>query len=411
MGLRTTWISALDIGTTKICCFIARSEKNRLNVVGIGHGRSLGVRNGVVISMEEVESSIRAAVASAEQMARRRIDQVLVNISCGQLHSSKIEICVSLDGRPISDDDVKRIITDACHKEIPHDRDLIHCIAIGYSIDGTNGIRDPRGMFGSRLGVNLHTVTARAGIVRNLRAVVERCHLEVEALVVSPYASALACLADDEREAGVTVIDMGGGTSTVALFKSGQAIHMACLPIGGMHVTSDISHGLSTPVTQAERLKTLYGSAVPLPSDAHGILHVPLTGIKEESAPVPRSMLVQIIRPRIEETFELVRSHLAANSLTHNAGHLVVLTGGASQLKGVLESASLILNKRTRLGHPVGIRGVAETMRGPEFSTCTGMLKYAAHVKIDSLARTPPLSGSSLMSRLERIGKRFLAHC
>ncbi|KAF0146578.1 MAG: cell division protein FtsA [Rhodospirillaceae bacterium] len=391
--LRTGLIAALDVGTTKVCCFIARAEEDVLKVVGIGHQRSLGLRNGVVIDMDEVEASIRAAVAAAEQMAGERINRVVVNVSGGRPHSSKIEVEVSVDGRQIDDDDVRRIVDYARRQKMTGDHDLIHCISVGYSIDGANGIRDPRGMFGNRLGVSLHMVAAQAGAVRNLRLVVERCHLDVEAMVVSPYASGLACLVDDEKELGVTAIDMGGGITAVGVFENGQVIHVACLPIGGQHVTGDIAKGLSTPVANAERLKTLYGSAMPSPSDAREILKVPLVGEDDESAAnqVPRSMLVQIIQPRIEETFELVRSHLEANGLARNAGRLVVLTGGAAQLQGVREAAALILDKQVRLGRPaVGLRGLAEATGGPEFATCAGLLKYATHIHGDTPARQTP---------------------
>lgn len=383
--LRAGLIAALDVGTTKVCCFIARGEENTLKVIGIGHHRSLGLRNGTVIDMDEAESSIRVAVDTAEQVASERIDRVVVNVSGGRPRSSKIDVEVPLDGRQINDNDVRHIIDYARRQEVTEDYDLIHCISVGYSIDGISGIRDPRGMFGGRLGVGLHMVAAQAGAVRNLRLVVERCHLDIEAMVVSPYASGLACLVEDEKDLGVTAIDMGGGTTTVAVFCGGQVMHVACLPIGGHHVTGDIAKGLSTPISNAERLKTLYGSAIPSPSDAREILKVPLVGEDDESAinQVSRSMLVQIIQPRIEETFELIRNHLEAHDLIRSSGRLVVLTGGASQLQGAREAAALILDKQVRLGRPIGVRGLAEATSGPEFSTCVGLLKYAAHVHVD----------------------------
>ncbi|MEO5373243.1 MAG: cell division protein FtsA [Alphaproteobacteria bacterium] len=406
---RTGLIAALDVGTTKVCCFIARAEENRsLKVVGIGHHRSTGLRGGAVIDMDAAESSIRAAVEAAEQMAGERINQVVVNVSGGKPRSSSVEVEVSVDGHQIDDNDVRRIIDYARRQELNGERELIHCIPVGYAIDGSNGIRDPRGMFGGRLGVAIHLVAAQSGGVRNLRLVVERCHLDVEAMVVSPYASGLACLVEDEKELGVTCIDMGGGTTTVAVFEGGEVVHVSCLPIGGQHVTGDIAKGLSTPVVNAERLKTLYGSAIPSPSDARELLKVPMVGEDDEAAAtqVPRSMLVQIIQPRIEETFELVRSHLEANGLARSAGRLVVLTGGAAQLQSVREAASLILDKQVRLGRPQGLKGLAEATGGPAFATCAGLLRYAADIHVEAAAKPVP---PKVTSRFGRFGE-WLKH-
>ncbi|MFN3076363.1 MAG: cell division protein FtsA [Alphaproteobacteria bacterium] len=352
--------------------------------------------------MDEAEASVRAAVEAAEQMAGERIDQVVVNISGGKALSHILEVEVAVDGHQIDGADVRRILDYARRQQNTGERELLHCIPIGYAIDGSNGIRDPRGMFGGKLGVRIHVVDALAGAIRNLRLVVERCHLEVEAVVVSPYAAGLACLVEDEKELGVTCIDMGGGTTSLAVFEHGQIIHVATMPIGGQHVTGDIAKGLSTPVVNAERLKTLYGSVIPSPTDSREILKVPLVGEDDDSAAsqVPRSMLVQIIQPRIEETFELVRSHLESHGLTKAAGRLVVLTGGASQLQSVREAASQILDKQVRLGRPQGIKGLAEATGGPSFATCAGLLRYAAHLHADAPAKAPVEKRASRFGRL-----------
>ncbi len=401
--LRTGLIAALDVGTTKVCCFIAKADESTgLRVVGIGHHRSQGLRNGAVVDMDEAEGSIRAAVDAAEQMAGERIEKVVVNMSGGKPRSSKVEVEVSVDGHQIDDSDVRRILDYARRQEVNGEREMIHCIPVGYAIDGSNGIRDPRGMFGGRLGVTIHLVASQAGAARNMKLVIERCHLDVESMVVSPYASGLACLVEDEKDLGVTCIDMGGGTTTVAIFEGGQVVHVACMPVGGQHVTSDIAKGLSTPVATAERLKTLYGSAIASPSDAREMLKVPLVGEEDEGAAnqIPRSMLVQIIRPRIEETFELVRSHIESNSLGRAAGRLVVLTGGAAQLQSVREAASLVLDKQVRLGRPQGIKGLAEATGGPAFSTCAGLLRFAAQMHVDTPVKAPPAKGTGTLGRL-----------
>jgi cell division protein FtsA len=258
--------------------------------------------------------------------------------------------------------------------------ELVHCIPLGFRLDGSEGIRDPRGMFGEKLGVGVHLVTAASGALKNLATVVARGHLDIEGMVVAPYAAGLASLVDDEKDLGATVVDMGGGTTTIAVFLNGEVIHIDSLPVGGGHVTSDIARGLSTPLSQAERLKTLYGSCMPSAADDREMLRVPLVGEDEDQAPaqMPRSMLVQIIRPRIEETFELVRSHLEASGMDRMAGRRVVLVGGASQLSGVRELASQVLDKQVRMGRPQGFAGLAEATGGPAFAVAAGLLRYGA---------------------------------
>lgn len=378
--LRHGLIAALDVGTTKVCCFIARAtDDGSLRVLGIGHQLSRGMRNGAVVDMEEAETSIRAAVDAAEQMAEDRIREVVLNVSGGQPSSTNVTVEVAVNGHEIGDQDIRRMLDHARHHTQSGERELIHSIPIGFTVDGNEGVRDPRGMFGERLAVTIHVVSANPGPLRNLSTVVHRCHLDIESRVASAYASGLACLVDDERDLGVTCIDMGGGTTTIAVFQGGHLVHTDTIPVGGMHVTNDIARGLSTPLVQAERMKTLYGSALPSPSDDREILKVPLVGEDEDGATnqVPRSMLVQIIQPRIEETFELVRSHLEAGGYDKVAGRRVVLTGGAAQMQGVRDLAGMVLDKQVRLGRPVGLQGLPEATGGPAFATCAGLLRYA----------------------------------
>ncbi len=376
---RNPSIAALDIGTTKVACFIAsRGEDEELHVTGVGHHRARGMRGGQVTNLDEAEASVRAAVDAAEQMSNTRIEKVYVNMSCGTPQSTRVDVELAVSGHQIRDTDVRRVLDHGSAQYDANDRDLIHCIPTGYSIDGGNGIIDPRGMYGDRLGVNIHLVTAAVGPARNLATVIDRCHLDIEDRVVSPYASGLACLVEDEKDLGVTVIDMGGGTTSIAVFMESQVVFVESLPVGGHHVTNDIAKGLSTPVAKAERLKTVYGSVASSPADAREILKVPMVGEEDESTAneIPRSMLVQIVQPRLEETFELVRSHLEHSGFAKMAGRRVVLTGGASQLEGVRDLAELVLDKQVRLGRPKAIRGLPDSLSGPAFSTAAGLLRY-----------------------------------
>ena len=378
-------VAALDLGSSKVCCLIARlAEDQPPEVIGIGQQASHGVRNGAVVDMEATERAVANAVHAAEQMAGQTIDRVVVNLSGGHPQSASIDVEVSISGHAVGDSDLRRALeqgqqSDAAEGRNGQARQLIHSIPLGYSIDGSRGIRDPRGMYGDRLGVSVHFVTAGAGAVRNLLTCIQRSHLEPVGLVVSPYASGLAALVDDELELGVTLIDMGGGTTTITVFLGGDAIYTDVLRVGGLHVTNDIARGLSTPLAHAERIKTLYGHAMVTTADEREAIEVPQVG-EDDGQPqqIPRSLLVGIIQPRLEETFELVRSRLEASGFDKLAGRRVVLTGGASQLAGVRELAALILDKQVRVGRPIRVTGLAESTSGPAYATCAGLLIHAA---------------------------------
>lgn len=381
-------IAALDVGTSKVACFIAVPETDgTLRVVGVGHHRSRGMRNGQVANMADLEASVRSAVDAAEQMAGQRVDSVLLSITGGSLASQNVETQVPVHGHPVRDVDVRRILDQGRTIAARQEREILHCMPTTYSIDGGDGILDPRGMFGEMLGVRIHMVSASTGPLRNLATVIDRCHLDVETRVASPYASALACTVDDEKEMGVTVLDMGGGTTSISVFVDGHPMFADIVPVGGNHVTNDLAKGLSTPAAHAERLKTVWGTVLPTPSDARELLKVPLVGEEEdtESHEVPRAEIVRMIRPRIEETLEMVRARLGQAGMLNAAGRRVVLTGGASQLQGLREMAELILDKQVRLGRPRRLKGLPESASGPAFATCAGLLRYAIQ---DHIAHT-----------------------
>jgi cell division protein FtsA len=377
---RSGVIAALDIGSSKISCLIGKIEDSgRPTVIGIGHQLSRGVKNGTIVDMDEAEMAILTAVHAAEKMSAETIEEVVVNLSGGYPASQTVGVEVAIAGHEVGDADLRRVLEHGRAIDVGPDRQVVHSIPVGYTIDGNRGIRDPRGMYGDRLGVTMHIVTAAAGAARNIATCVNRCHLEVSALVVSPYASGLATLVEDEKDLGVTVIDMGGGTTGIAVFFDGQVVFTDTIAIGGNHVTSDIARGLSTPLVHAERMKTLYGSALTSPSDERELINVPQIGEDGSGTPnqVAKSILVGIIQPRLEETFELVRARLEASGFDKIAGRRVVLTGGAAQLTGARELAQLVLDKQVRMGRPIRIAGLAESTAGPAFSTAAGLIAYA----------------------------------
>ena len=400
---RTGPVAALDVGSTKIACFVAKPEADAVRVVGIGHQVSHGIRGGAVVDMEAAAQSILNAVASAEQMAGETLKSVIVNASCGQPASQTVGVEVAVAGHEVGDHDLRRVIEEGRRVQGAPHRRLVHAIPVSYTIDGSRGIRDPRGMCGERLGVNMHLVSADAGAIRNLEAVIGRCHLDVEAFVVGPYAAGLASLVEDEMDLGVTVIDMGGGTTSMAVFYDGHCVWSDSMAVGGAHVTSDIARGLSTPLAHAERMKTLYGSATVAAADEREIIDVPLVGEEDHDHAnhVPKSILTGIIRPRLEETFELVRARLDGSGFGRLAGRRVVLTGGGSQLQGIRELAATVLDKHVRLGRPIRIQGLSDQTGGPAFATCAGLVGYAlqSHAELPRAAASGRAGGAGWFGR------------
>lgn len=406
---RNGLVAGLDVGCSKVCCFIAKADEGRNpQIVGIGQQASRGIKSGAVVDMGAVEAAIGSAVHAAEQMAGETIDRVVVNLSGGHPASTSIGVEVAINGHEVGDSDLRRAFEHGQLNENQSGRDennrqLIHSIPVAYKIDGSRGIRDPRGMHGEQLGVDIHIVTAASGAVRNLTTCIRRCHLEVAGFVVSPFASGLAALVEDEMELGVTVIDMGGGTTTIAVFYEGNVIFTDVVPIGGNHVTNDIARGLSTTVSHAERMKTLYGHAMAAAADEREMIDVPQVGDDREgqSQQVPRSLLVGIIRPRLEETFEMVRSHMEMSGFDKIAGRRVVLTGGACQLPGVPELAAITLDKQVRIGRPAHVTGLAEATGGPAYTACAGLLSYATSMEMAAPPKAQVATGdpNGLMGR------------
>jgi len=372
-------IAVLDIGTTKIACFIAQVDSaGETKIAGIGHQLSKGIRSGIITDFAEAEASIVSAVHAAEQMAGETVENVMVSLSGGNLTSRNVTVEMTMLGEEVTDRDIMDIIEQGRASILHNESDIIHCIPVSYYLDGARGISDPRKMYGKKLGADLHIITGLPSVTRNLAHCVARCHLNVAEYIAAPYASGLSVLEEDEKQLGVTLVDMGGGVTSFAVFGGGKNVYTDAVPIGGSHVTNDIARGLSTGLSHAERLKTLHGSAIAATRDDQVMVDVPPLG-EEESDDVntlPRSMLVGVIRPRIEEIFEMIRSKIEIAGAGAYAGKRVVLTGGASQLLGVREMAANILGKQVRLGRPRSLPGLAEAVSGPAFATSLGMLEY-----------------------------------
>jgi cell division protein FtsA len=370
----------VDIGTTKIACLIGRVESDGTpRVLGFGWQKGRGVNSGDITDIDAAEKAIRTCVGQAEDMADVRLRSVTVNLSCGQPESRLFAVQWPSGGRAVTESDIRGVVNEGRGRAEVDGREAIHVLPLNFAVDATDHVADPRGLFCTVLNARLHVIDAAATSLRTLESCMARCELEIDDLVSAPLAAGLSSLVREERELGATIIDMGGGTTGMAVYADNQIMHTSQLAIGGLHVTKDLAIGLSTTLIHAERLKTLYGNVEASPDDDRELLPVPLVGEEDHQlAKVPRSMVVNIIRPRIEETFEYVKDRLDSSGLGRAAGNRVVLTGGACQLPGVREMAARMLGRQVRLGRPATLRGLPELASGPAFSTAAGLLAWAA---------------------------------
>lgn len=415
---RQRLVSVLDIGTSKICCMIARAEAMpdwlaktgepiALRVIGFGHQRSEGIKSGTVINMDAAERSIRAAVDQAERSAGVTIDNVILSVSCGRLKSDNFSASVAISGDEVGASDIDRVASAGRDYAARDGRVVLHCISTGYRLDDDMEIIDPRGMIADRLSLDIHAVAVDDAPLKNLILCVERCHLSVVNLAAAPYASGLASLVDDETKLGVTCIDMGAGTTGVSVFSDGNFVFSDAIAIGGNHVTIDLARSLSTPLHEAERIKTLYGSAFATASDEREMVEFPIVGENDapQSNKVTRANVAQLVQPRIEEILQLVRDRLDAAGVSDIAGSHVVLTGGGSQLTGLREYAGRVLSKAVRLGRPRNLPGLPECGIGPAFAAGVGLLVFSQREggEIVPLTQGPYLAtGTGYLARVSQ---------
>lgn len=417
---RSHVVSVLDIGTTKVVCMIARltprqesevlpGRTHNIEIIGIGHQRSRGVKSGVIADLDAAEGVVRLAVDAAERMAGLTVDSLIVNVSAGRLSSDVYTATIDLGGQEVEAADLKKVLVAASQQSLRQDRAILHSLPTGFSLDGERGIRDPLAMFGDELGVDMHVVTAERATLKNLELCVNRAHLSVEGIVATPYASGLAALVDDEVELGCAAIDMGGGTTTISVFAEGKLVHTDAISLGGHHVTTDLARGLSTRIEDAERMKVVHGSALVNSADERDVISVPPIGEDDRDQPtqVPRSLVTRIVRARIEETLELIRDRIQKSGFSPIVGKRVVLTGGASQLTGLSETARRILARNVRIGRPMGVSGLPAAAKGPAFSTAVGLMIYPQVADMETHASQGGLMASfgSGNSRLARVGQ------
>ncbi|MEO0544536.1 MAG: cell division protein FtsA [Pseudomonadota bacterium] len=382
-------LTILDIGSAKTVCIIAKmmpgepgrylnGRTHQPEVIGLGHTRSMGIKSGMLIDLEAAERSIRMAVEHAERMAGLTVDSMIINISAGRPQSVECASTIALDSKPIEKRDVEQVMREAVAKGHRADRHTIHLLPVDYALDGARGIKDPRGMVGEELTLNMHQLTVDAAPVRNIELAINRAHLSVETIVSTPYASGLATLVNDELELGCAVVDMGAGTTSLAVFNEGRFVHADYIPIGGHHVTLDLARGLSCGIDEAERLKTMHGSVIATSVDETDTIQLAAIGHGDDTGGqhVSRSLVNRIIAARVEETLEMLRDRINMSGHSSIVGKRVVLTGGASQMTGLGDLARRILGRNVRIGRPLGVKGLPTSTKGPAFSTAVGLLVY-----------------------------------
>lgn len=374
-----SYITVLDIGTSKICCLMVHFDNDGIPaVVGFGYAQSKGIQHGVIVDLDKATDCIGIALAETEKMADREIKSVVVNLTSSNLKShhlfSEMEI---EDGHQITTADVKKLVDDALISVLTPEHEIIHQFPLSYTLDGEKGISDPRDLYGRQLGVHLHVITLPESQSRNLVTVLDRCHVGIDFKVATPYANGLAVLTEEEKDIGYTVINFGAGTTSVAVFLNGCLVHLGNVPLGGNVITRDIAQGLSTSLSVAERLKTLNGAAFLSPRDELERLIVPILGEdKEAHLQIPRSDLISIIVPRLEEILEQVQRILDNDPTMGVASHRLVLSGGGAALQGLKEKTAALLDATSRLGKPHMLKGIPTQFENYTFSTCIGLLEY-----------------------------------
>jgi cell division protein FtsA len=393
---RTALVACLDIGTSKVACMIARlkpcppsealrGRSHAVELIGYSQIQSRGVKAGAVVDQAGCEQSVRQAVALAEEMAKVRVESVLLSVSGGRLQGQLIEAASDIRGATVAASDIARITSAGMHHATGEGRTVLHALPVGYSIDGVKGIRDPKGMVARQFGVDMNVVTADATVAKNLMLVVERCHLNVEAMAASPYVAGLSVLTDDEADLGAAVVEMGAGTTTIATYSGGRFVHATGFALGGHHITMDLARGLSACIADAERIKTLYGTVLTGGSDTRELMSVPSAGDDGLDVPqiVSRATIANIVRHRAEEIFEMVRDRLADSPFAAEPKARVVLSGGASQLTGTLELATRILNRPVRVGRPLGFSRLPNEAKSASFAVPSGLLVYPQYAHLE----------------------------
>ena len=377
MAKRDELIVGLDIGTTKIAAIVGEVSEEGIDIIGIGTHPSRGLRKGVVTHIDNTVASIRRAVEEAELMAGCEISSEYAGIAGGHIRGFNSHGIVAVKDGEVRQSDIARVIDAAKAVAIPMDREIIHVLPQDFVVDGQDGIKEPLGMSGVRLETKVHIVTAAVTSAQNIIKCCHRCGLQVADLVLQPLASAEAVLHPDEKELGVALIDIGGGTTDITIFCDGSIVHTSVVPIGGNHLTNDIAVGLRTPSADAEKIKQRWGCAVTSMVDSDEQIEVPSVGGRA-ARHLSRRILCEIIEPRVEEMFMLAQREIAKTGYEDLLASGAVITGGTTILEGMPELSEEVLGLPVRRGSPRGIGGLVDVVRSPKFATSVGLVLHGA---------------------------------
>ncbi len=392
----------LDIGTSKIACVVAEAGADeRLDVIGVGTHPSRGLRKGVVVNIESTVESIRLAVEEAELMAGIEIKSVFTGIAGSHIRGYNSHGVVASKGGEVTSEDVERVIDAARAMNIPADQKILHILPQEYIIDNQDGIREPVGMSGVRLEAKVHIVTGAVSSAQNIIKCCNRCDLDVADMVLEQVASSEAVLTQDEKDIGVALVDVGGGTTDIAVFLDGAIRHTSVIPIGGDHLTNDLVVGLRTSAREADQLKKKYGACMVSLVSPEEQVEVPSVGGRPPR-PMPRQVMAQILEPRVEELFELVKAELHRSGFQELMAAGLVLTGGSSLLDGMVELAEELFDMPVRLGRPNGVGGLVDVVSSPIYATGVGLIQYGQHYR-----QTSSMWGKSEKSLFVRAWKRM----
>lgn len=375
MAKKDNMIVGLDIGTTKICSMVGRVEEDGIDIVAVGVHPSRGLRKGVVINIESTVESIRKAIKEAEMMCGAEINSVYTGIAGGHIRGINSHGIVALKDHEVRPSDVDRVLDAAQAVAIPLDREVIHVIPQEFVIDEQDGIRDPIGMSGVRLEAKVHIVTAAVTSAQNIVKCCNRAGLNVNDIILEQLASAESALSQEEKELGVVLVDIGGGTTDIAVFSGGSLVHTSILSIGGNHITNDLAVGLRTPALEGEKIKQKYGCCLTSMVQREETIEVPSVGGRMERV-LSRQIVAEIIEPRVEELFTLIKQEVAKSGYEDLIASGIVLTGGTVLMPGMTELAEQIFNLPVRRGVPRGVGGLVEVIQSPLYATGVGLVLY-----------------------------------
>lgn len=407
---RNSVVAVIDIGSSKVVCFIAQLSTNgQIEIIGIGHNLSQGIKAGRITDIKAAETSIAQAIEAAERMAGETINRVHVSISANNLISQRITSDLSVTGHEITDKDLNRLLFQVLDRYNDQDVEVIHSFAYDYVLDGNRGIENPLGMYGNKLSADFHVMTATTSHLLNITNCIARCQLEVASFIASSYATGLACLTQDEINLGATLIEFGGGCTSVSVFNRGFIVHSDAIAIGGMHVTGDLARGLAIGFNQAERLKNLYGTTMLNSSDHEELIDLPEQGAANENdlSPINRSFLIEIIRARIDETLDIISHKLDFSGVSNMGGSRIIITGGSAQITGINELSAQIFSRSIRVGYPKQLSGLADSTSGLAFATPIGMLLHLAQNSKNYTKQSPANDSSPIKSIFSWIKENF----